>query len=52
MVFRVFIEYTSLFAVEADLLINAILSWGMNIQNNIIPVTSNNYIRYPTTNKF
>jgi hypothetical protein len=37
MVFREFIEYTFYLLVEAVLhIINFILSWGMNIQNNDI----------------
>jgi hypothetical protein len=37
MVFREFIKYTYQFLIEAVLgVINVILSWGMNVQNNNI----------------
>jgi hypothetical protein len=53
MVFRKFVEYTFQFLTEAVFrIINFILYWGMNIQNNNMkPTISQYYLWHPNTNK-
>jgi hypothetical protein len=51
-VFREFVEYTFQFLIEAVFhIISFILCWGMNIQNNMKPVTSQYYVWHPIINK-